>query len=322
MREDFIRDLRERLEKRVRRLNAATPEQFIDDLKRFLHFLMSTAALSEITRQLERTHPNCVSLAGAVFNKGHYPGSSYEANAATALGVLRGLVGRTFPNYLNIGPIEPGRDVTTKLDELKKLYLEPLCDYLDEHLGDWDFIASSLIRYKYSCEWFRRENLYQLWNENKQRGERLLTNDMYEYLYERGIEFHVEPRAVSGRPDIVSDTFVAEAKIFNPAEGHDVSYLKQGFRQIYQYTCDYNRAAGHLVIFNTSDRILTFALSQSGEPLQRIVFSQKTIFFLVIDIFPHAEPASRRLAPQSVHVVEKDIVEAMALPPQSDSSVS
>jgi hypothetical protein len=88
------------------------------------------------------------------------------------------------------------------------------------------------------------------------------------------------------------DRLVADAKIFNPDKSKSKSYILQGFRQIYQYTCDYNSAMGYLVIFNTSDKQLRFAVSGDAKPLPRVVLNHKTIFFVTIDLHPHEESAS------------------------------
>ena len=54
------------------------------------------------------------------------------------------------------------------------------------------------------------------------------------------------------------ERLIADAKVFGPETGK--GYIGQGFRQVYQYTCDYNQAIGYLVIFNTSEKQLNFLL--------------------------------------------------------------
>ncbi|MFZ0820562.1 MAG: hypothetical protein WAM91_10870, partial [Candidatus Acidiferrales bacterium] len=181
---------------------------------------------------------------------------------------------------------------------------------------DWSFIIGTLCRYKHSCEWFRREKLYELWKSDTRRGERLLAFDLYEYLYERGVEFHIEPMSASGEADMVSvqahtEPLIADAKIFNTDGNQGPSYLKKAIRQIYQYTCDYNQADGYLVIFNPSGKLLRLELSSSAGTIPRIIYNLKTIFLLTIDIFPYSESASRRGVPESIVITESQISDVL-----------
>ena len=107
---------------------------------------------------------------------------------------------------------------------------------------------------------------------------------------------------------------IAEAKIFNPDRGKGKPYLIQAFQQTYLYACDHNQPVGYIVIFNTSDTQLRFALSASGEPVPHVVLNNKVIFFSEVDIFPHAESASRRKPLKAVEVTEEEIVEGVHRP--------
>ena len=82
------------------------------------------------------------------------------------------------------------------------------------------------------------------------------------------------------------DPLIADVKIFCPDKSKNKSYIIQGFRQIYQYTLDYNEPFGYLIIFKTSDRDIKFSLQDSTQKTPLINYNNKTIFFFVIDIFP------------------------------------
>ena len=258
MQTDYLRDLRYKLQKRVRRLNASTPPYFIDDLKRFWRFFDSIPTLRGIADELEGRYPNVHGDVNVIFGPSgsHCSGETDEENAAIGHGVLRRLQYKTDSSYLSVGPVQAGKH-TDMLDEIRTLYLVPFYDYVDEHLDDWSFVVATLIRYKHSGEWFRRDNLHQLWTSDSRKGEELLVYDLYEYLYDKGIEFHIEPSSASGEPDAVSaqsrpESFIIEAKVFDPQRNHGSVNIKNGFRQAYRYICDHNEAAGYLVIFNTS----------------------------------------------------------------------
>ncbi len=65
---------------------------------------------------------------------------------------------------------------------------------------------------------------------------------------------------------------------------------------------------GYLIIFNTSNKQLRFAVAGSAAPLPRGVLNHKTIFFLVIDLYPHEKTASKRPQPDVVEITEDEIL--------------
>lgn len=38
---------------------------------------------------------------------------------------------------------------------------------------------------------------------------------MYAYLFDQGLDFHIEPQSVSGEPDLVAPELVLDAKLFD-----------------------------------------------------------------------------------------------------------
>jgi hypothetical protein len=150
-------------------------------------------------------------------------------------------------------------------------YIGPLHDYIDEQIDDKGAILASLRRYQHQIEWFHRVRLHKVWDDDPGNGEKGLALDLYEYLYEQGIEFYIEPSSVSGEVDLISaqsgmERLLADVKIFCPEKSKRKDYLVRGFNQLYTYCCDYNQPCGYLVIFKTSSddlRILTKNQSQS-----------------------------------------------------------
>jgi hypothetical protein len=184
---------------------------------------------------------------------------------------------------------------------------------VDEHLDDRNFILYCLERYKRTCEWFDRHRLFQIWNTETQRGEKLLALDLYKYLFEQGVEFHIEPWSASGEADMVAtqasdNPLIADVKVFNPARSKGKAYVIRALQQVHTYTCDYNQPLGYVVIFNTSASQLRFALTNPAQPAPRVLFNNKTVFFIVIDIFPHSEPASQRKILDIVEITEEELV--------------
>ena len=87
-----------------------------------------------------------------------------------------------------------------------------------------------------------------------QKGEKNLALDLYEFLHDQGIDFHIEPHSTSGIPDFVADQVgkdrvIADTKLFWPERSKGKSYIISGFNQAYTYACDYNEPCAYLVIY-------------------------------------------------------------------------
>src|SRR5262249_45531232 len=138
-----------------------------------------------------------------------------------------------------------------------------------------------------------------------------------------GIPFHIEPLSDSGRVDLISaqsgkDRLVADTKIFEPERGLDSRHIVKGFRQVYDYTKDYNEPFGYLVIFKTceSDLDISTANQESGFPF--ITHNNKTIFLVIIDICDYAESASKRGKLKAYELTVEQFIEA--IPRQASES--
>jgi hypothetical protein len=92
-----------------------------------------------------------------------------------------------------------------RLDVVRELFLESFYEYIDEHLDDQQAILYLLRRYKHRCEWFHAMRLRQAVTDHSQKGEKTLALDLYEFLHDQGIDFHIEPHSSSGIPDFVAD---------------------------------------------------------------------------------------------------------------------
>ena len=87
--------------------------------------------------------------------------------------------------------------------------------------------------------------------------------DLYEYLHDQGIDFHIEPHSTSGIPDFVADQVgkervIADTKLFWPERSKGKSYIISGFNQAYIYACDYNEPCAYLVIYKMCHEGLNF----------------------------------------------------------------
>ena len=85
-----------------------------------------------------------------------------------------------------------------------------------------------------------------------------------------------------------------------------------GYRQVYEYTKDYNEPFGYLVIFRTCEHDLAIPTERQETAVPFITHNNKTIFLVVIDIFDYPESASRRGKLQASEITPAQFVESLA----------
>jgi hypothetical protein len=207
-------------------------------------------------------------------------------------------------------------NVSSYLETFRQEYVEPLFDYIDEQIDDKRMILVLLKKFKHRCEWFRREGMLARFKDDTGQGEKLLARDLYEYLHDQGLQFHIEPQSASGRIDLISaqtgkDRLVADTKLFNPERGQDRGYIIKGFRQVYEYTKDFNESFGYLVIFKTCEQDLAIPTQHQEGGIPFIEHNNKTVFLVVIDIFDYPESASKRGKLQTYEITPAQFVEAL-----------
>jgi hypothetical protein len=322
MHTEYLQSLRYKLQKRVRRQKGTGFEIYTSVLNQLFQFLDAEPALVSLQAELARRCPNSDSVAETILKTGlagaaqskviDTPLDNEVEWAAVSMGVLRRFAGADSRTASKFIPQQSSDSYNDYLESFSEFYLMPFYEYLDERLDDPQFILGRLIRFKHLAEWFRRKELFTAWQQAPTRqGEKTLAMRLYEFLFTEGVNLHIEPWSASGEADMVSsqegpDRLIADAKVFKPGESK--RYILQGFRQIYDYCADYNAAIGYLIIFNTSDKQLRFGVSGSAAPLPCVVLNHKTIFFLVIDLYPHEETASQRSQPDVVDISEDDIL--------------
>jgi hypothetical protein len=328
MQSDYLSNLRAKLQRRLRRVKAMNWTIYVLVLRQFWTFYDSEPFLVAAAEELLVRFPGAEELASRLAQgilRGEFPVIENEEEwAAISYFMLRQFAKETDSRNVNkFVPLKSSTAYDAYLQTFAEFYLEPFCDYIDEQLDDTRFVLGQLIRFKHLSEWFWRPDLYSSWTGATVRGEKILALKLYEFLYREGIRIHIEPASVSGEADMVGsqegpDRLVADAKVFNPDRSKGITYILQGFRQIYQYTGDYNAAVGYLVIFNTSNKQLRFAVRGGSEPLPKVEVNHKTIFFVVIDLYPHETSASKRPQAEVVEITEKEIAGiATAVGPQS-----
>jgi hypothetical protein len=313
----YVQSLRYKLQKRAMRLNSCSWQVHQAILVHFYNFLRGHRIFAAMLDDLLRRAPSAEAAARTALETKKLDFGDNEIHMA-ALGWLmikhcaEAADGRRMP----VVQLVLGWTGQTKHEDnirwFNDAFLEPLYEYLDEQLDDRGITLALLFQYKRKVEWFQRGLLYRLWEADTQRGEKNLALHLYEYLYDQGLQFFIEPLSASGEVDMVAsqggDTpLLADAKIFNPDKSKGGDYIARGFSQVHSYAVDYNESVAYLVVFKTSERDLKFSLPEGLGGIPYYVLNGKTVFFLVIDLFPHFEPASKRRPAETVEISEGDL---------------
>jgi len=188
------------------------------------------------------------------------------------------------------------------LNEFREYFLEPFYDYLDDALDQQAAVVSLLVKYKRKVEWFERSALVATAGQS----ERQLAKHLYGYLFDQGLDFHIEPQSASGEADLVAKDLILDAKVFDGAR-RSAAYLAAGFNQVHTYSRDFNQDAAFIVIYKTCPDAIDFSFSSSGSLVPFLCVAGKTIYFLVIDICEHEDSASKRGALKRHQITEETI---------------
>jgi hypothetical protein len=330
MNADYLQALRYKLQRRFRRLNSTGFQLFHFGLRQFWTVLQEDPFLRGI---LDTIDGRCGEIKSEVDKliSGRQPiGFDTEKETVLASYIVVKHCAESSDQRIEerIGGVYGLLSGRTKSDEhlesFKDIFLEPLYEFLDESLDDKALILSLLIRYKRRCEWFERDRLFKTWSENTQRGEKHLALDLYEYLFDQGINFQIEPTSASGEADLVKsqageEPLIADAKIFCPEKGKGKSYVAAAFNQLYIYTLDFNEPYGFLIIFKTCEESLHFALPEKAASAPFLTHNNKTVFFVVIDLFPHDLSASKRGQLRSIEITDSDLIKVSEEPVKEES---
>lgn len=324
MHQEYLTDLQSKVSTRLERLRRKGRDGFHYDVLKFWHFLRSDPILLGILEEIEATADEGMDEAAEALFRPERGGHYFPTEArhlAFCYYLLRRCCSKAAKEDVEaiVGGKygEHGRDASVR--QFVSVILDPLCEYIYEKITDKRLLLSILKRYKHKCEWFQREHLFSLWDMNQTVGESRLALHLYEYLHDQGIpfSFSIEPASASGRVDLIGaqgtkDPLVADAKVFNPSKSKGKPYVVSAFNQIYTYTLDYNEPIGYLVIFKTCEADLKLALTGTTQSTAYAVHNNKTIFFVVIDIAPHEQTASKRGQLRSIEITETDLVKSIS----------
>ena len=342
MNNQLLQGLRQRLQKRIQRFDDLDEKQidlFGIYLTQFLVFFDNEPIFVGIIDELITKYPRSHEFARRVLEKKKLHeidnelyqidtdlrniSKSDEVSAAMGYSFLRELHSQINiyhknrqqgDNPIRVCYLEFAR-LTYPLKEIgtiKKLFLIPLYEYVEEQIDASRIFLSLLIRYKHRSEWFERERLNRLLENNTRSTEKLLALDLYSYLHDRGVDFAIEPSSITGEIDIIAaqgteDPLLADAKVFD-GDGRGSHYIKKAFNQIYTYAQQYNETFGYLIIFKNTDRDLCFSLSNQHSNIPFVTYNHKTIFLVTVDIYTYTRSVSQRNPIDAVMIAEDDLI--------------
>ena len=298
-------DLRVRLQQRRNRVHMTDAQHYETELQLFLQFLDSNtylrALLCTLDTSEEADFEEWKDTAGGHCQVTFPPSES--ARAKLCLGILKECAydpqESAAINWATCFSHE--NNVNELINDLNDAVLDPFVNYLDDRIDGTGSVLYLLLRFKLKAEWFRKQELHQLYHDNTGSGEANLDLVLREVLFDGGVDFPFsQPVSPSGRADVVSldnsdDPLVLEVKVFDPDRSKDKSGLRQGFHQVLRYANDYQQTVGYLVVFNCSDNQLVWPSEDSShsEFPPRVVHDGKTFFLIAIDIGADRESASK-----------------------------
>jgi hypothetical protein len=309
-----------RLTRKQKRLNDTNGRFFLPKLKRFVAFLKSDPLISPILAELNanstgRTAAGIVGARGS--SSDLLPGDTHDFIdrldnendvAAFYYHILQGIYSDTCKfEELNMRIWGSHVPNMTDFTVFKPEVLGTLCDYIADKLDEHEGLVGLLVRYKKRCEWFNRDDLWQIaekeqarLGDDKKRAEveNTLKLDLYRYLYDQGMDFTIEPYSHRGRIDLILDQREGvrkylEGKVFDN-QNRNAAYISKGFGQLIEYLRQYNAPTGYLLVYKTCKEQLVIDGADKFADIPFVRCEGKVVYFLLVDLCQYDEPVSQR----------------------------
>jgi hypothetical protein len=193
------------------------------------------------------------------------------------------------------------------------MVINPIVMFLHDSLDKSNSTIYLLEKYKKRSEWFKKEELRNIYQDATKSYEDLFENDLRLFLFDQGVEYPFStPKSTSGRADIISnldtsEPLVVEIKIFDRTKKYGKDRIADGFSQIVQYTNDYNKNEGYLVIYNLDTAELNFKFIDNNQFFPPMyIFNGKRYYFIVINL-GQTKSASKLGKSETIEITEKDL---------------
>ena len=318
----YPHQIRVRIQERKARLYRSGYTTYQDELRYFLQFLHENHYTRSMLATIDANAS--VDFNQWVADTDPWGEPNFPDTEAGRAKICYGFLKQCVSDEDNLAPVGWGRYVSSKsrhddvLRDLNEIIVEPLINFIHDRIDDGGNILYVIERFKLKAEWFRRKELYCLYERDTSVGERNLSQELRAGLFDGGIDYPFsEPSSPSGQADIVAllesdDPLTLEVKVFDPERSRGRSHMKQGFQQVTRYAQDYNKSIGYLVIFNCSNKQLVISPRETSETEfpPRINYGGKTFFVIPIDIHPEVASASRERPADRQVVTSEELIGA------------
>jgi hypothetical protein len=271
----YQQDLQVALRDRFRRLMIAHYSAAGHEIRLVVDWIAKQPALRAALVQAEHTEPDIDADAFAAYLRSVFGGTfawptqTDDGRAALVWRLMQRIAeedragtddDRIAINYAH--GIGTGGNLNDDWREFTERVLQPMFDYLTEHVAAESSVLYVLERYVRRVEWFDREDLHDRAMSNPQKAEEVYDTDLRRFLFSEGINMPFsQAKSASGLSDVVSeldteDPLVCEVKLFDAADRRK-RHVGSGVNQIIQYAKDYGKNTGYLVIINLSGRPLS-----------------------------------------------------------------
>ncbi|OGU57881.1 MAG: hypothetical protein A2V66_17570, partial [Ignavibacteria bacterium RBG_13_36_8] len=284
MDKEALKNIKEKIDKRFSKLCKVNYLDAGNELRIFFNYLLSVQFIRSNLEKLNAKADNYLEKINSLSNIGFYPQNEFEKQYMSYA-----LIKKCCEDKRNYPQWEIVKKISNRLANMgakecveyfHSKFVYTIVEYLKESMDESNNMLAILLKYKQKCEWFRKNQLNQIIENNSKIAEHLLASDLFEYFFDNGIQLFIEPKSSSGRSDFISiqkseDHLVADTKIFNPSLGKDKSYIANGFKQIYDYAQDYNEPIGYMVIFKTCAEDIKFSLTNITNHIPFLVYNNK-----------------------------------------------
>ncbi|MFY0683493.1 MAG: hypothetical protein JXR20_03010 [Balneola sp.] len=210
-----------------------------------------------------------------------------------------------------------GRTINEMIENLIEELITPIIYFFHDELDKSNSITYLLEKYKKRTEWFKKESLFDSYKKTTGTSEDIFEDDLREFLFDQGIDYPFStPKSSSGRSDIVgnidtSDPLICEIKIYDSEKGYRKNRIIDGFTQIVQYTNDYNKNEGYLVIYNLDEVEINFEIESDNQFFPTsFIFNNKRYYFIVINL-RYDTTASQRGKMKVVEIQKSELTKAI-----------
>jgi len=316
------------LQTRVRRLRTATSGQYLERVIFFLDFIKSNDAFRNIINETLLKSAITEDEITSTLNKDGCLSFKTEVDYITGTYYcLKYFIEKSNGNNLTELIIKihyfftgEHKGISDCLEGINDSCVEILAEHLDEQLDASQTIMLLLYKYKHMIEWFNRSEARAIAEGEhtyypKTSKEKGLASNLYGYMYEQGIEFHIEPSSVSGEADLITSQrdesrIILDAKYIssNFSESEIKRKVSFGFAQVFTYCCDFNSEFGYLVVFKNHASVINIEADKQDD-FSYVNLNGKIIFFVVVDIFEYKKPASKRGAPKVVNIFKSSLID-------------